>query len=58
MGTMFPLVAEIFVRIPGTGASVNLLAVMLAAVVLVLLALLFVAVLVMVVARSRREDER
>jgi hypothetical protein len=56
-GVMFPLVAEIFVPIPGTGARVNLMAVILAVGVLALLVMLFVAVLAMVTG-SRRRDER
>jgi hypothetical protein len=58
MGTMFPLVAEIFVRIPGTGASVNLWGVIVAAVLPALIVLMFVAVLATVAARSRRDDNR
>jgi|GEM_PF-6956505 hypothetical protein len=55
---MSPLVAEIFVPIPGTGARVNLVGVILAASALVLLALVFAAVVAMVVANCRRDDER
>jgi hypothetical protein len=56
-GRMFPLASEIFVPIPGTGARVNLMAVILAVGVLVLLALLLVAILAML-AGSRRRDAR
>jgi hypothetical protein len=55
---MLPFTAEIFVPIPGTGARVNLVAVILAVCALLLLALVFAAVLAMTVASRRRDDER
>lgn len=55
---MSPLMAEIFVPIPGTGARVNLMGVIFAASALLLLALVFVAVTTIVAASSRKDGER